>query len=58
MSVSHNTQVKQDSDEIDLGKLFGILIDNRWLIIAVTFMFAIVGIAYALMATPIYKADA
>ncbi|KLV10951.1 tyrosine-protein kinase [Photobacterium ganghwense] len=58
MSVPHNTQVKQDSAEIDLGKLFGILIDNRWMIIAVTFIFAVVGIAYALMATPIYKADA
>ncbi|MGF1726751.1 polysaccharide biosynthesis tyrosine autokinase [Photobacterium nomapromontoriensis] len=58
MSVSQNTQVRQDSDEIDLGKLFGILIDSRWNIIAITFVFAIIGIAYALLATPIYKADA
>ncbi|PSU29837.1 polysaccharide biosynthesis tyrosine autokinase [Photobacterium lutimaris] len=58
MSVPHNTQVKQDLDEIELGKLFGILIDNRWMIIAVTFTFALVGITYALLATPIYKADA
>ncbi|MEJ2767033.1 polysaccharide biosynthesis tyrosine autokinase [Photobacterium sp. MCCC 1A19761] len=58
MSVTQNTQVKQDSDEIDLGKLFGILLDSRWSIIAITFVFAIVGIAYALLATPIYKADA
>ncbi|MEC6882318.1 polysaccharide biosynthesis tyrosine autokinase [Photobacterium piscicola] len=46
------------SDEIDLGKLFGILIDSRWLIIITTFIFALIGISYALLATPIYKADA
>jgi tyrosine-protein kinase Etk/Wzc len=47
-----------DADEIDLGKLFGVLVDNRWRIIAVTFIFAAFGIAYAMLATPIYKADA
>ncbi|OLQ76106.1 tyrosine-protein kinase [Photobacterium proteolyticum] len=59
MSVTQNLQVKQaDSDEIDLGKLFGILLDNRWNIISITFIFAIFGVAYALLATPVYKADA
>ncbi|KLV03977.1 tyrosine protein kinase [Photobacterium aquae] len=58
MSVSQHTQIKQDSDEIDLGKFFGILLDARWSIIAITFLFAIGGIAYALLATPVYKADA
>ncbi|WP_440888967.1 polysaccharide biosynthesis tyrosine autokinase [Vibrio sp. WZ-1] len=45
-------------DEIDLGKLFGILIDAKWLIIGVTLVFATLGIAIALLSTPIYKADA
>ncbi|MCM0147580.1 polysaccharide biosynthesis tyrosine autokinase [Photobacterium galatheae] len=59
MTVSQQVSVKQsDSDEIDLGKLFGILLDSRWTIIAITFAFAVVGVAYALLATPIYKADA
>lgn len=59
MSVTQNVSVKQtDSDEIDLGKLFGVLLDNRWSIILVTFLFATFGVAYALLATPIYKADA
>lgn len=59
MSVTQNVQVKQsDSDEIDLGKLFGILLDSRWYIIAITFISAIIGVAYALLATPVYKADA
>ncbi|WP_087020383.1 polysaccharide biosynthesis tyrosine autokinase [Thaumasiovibrio subtropicus] len=48
----------QESDEIDLGKLFGILLDSKWKIVACTFIFAVLGIVYALMATPIYKADA
>ena len=59
MSVTQNMQVKQiDSDMIDLGKIFGILLDNRWNIIGLTFVFALIGISYAMLATPVYKADA
>ncbi|MBY3790474.1 polysaccharide biosynthesis tyrosine autokinase [Photobacterium carnosum] len=60
MSIVQNTQPNTSSgnDEIDLGKLFGILIDSRWLIIITTVIFALIGIGYALLATPIYKADA
>lgn len=47
-----------NSDEIDLGKLLGILLDAKWLIILTTFVFAVCGIAFALLSTPIYKADA
>ncbi|MEQ9881865.1 tyrosine-protein kinase Wzc [Pectobacterium brasiliense] len=47
-----------NSDEIDLGRLFGTLLDNRWLIIGVTAVFTIIGILYATFATPFYKADA
>ncbi|WP_299685958.1 polysaccharide biosynthesis tyrosine autokinase [uncultured Vibrio sp.] len=47
-----------NSDEIDLGKLLGILLDAKWLIIFTTFAFAVLGIAFALLSTPIYKADA
>lgn len=56
-SVSQTTQ-RNDVDEIDIGKLFGILVDNIWKIAIVTAVFALFGIAYALLATPIYKADA
>lgn len=45
-------------DEIDLGKLFGILIDAKWFIIGITLLFATIGIAVALLSTPVYKADA
>ncbi|MDK9755007.1 polysaccharide biosynthesis tyrosine autokinase [Vibrio sp. D173a] len=45
-------------DEIDLGKLFGILIDAKWFIVGITLLFATIGIAVTLLSTPIYKADA
>ena len=47
-----------NSDEIDLGKLLGILLDAKWLVMLTTFAFAVFGIAFALLSTPIYKADA
>ncbi|KFA99325.1 polysaccharide biosynthesis tyrosine autokinase [Vibrio sp. ER1A] len=46
------------SDEIDLSRLFGMLLDAKWVIVGITFLFAALGVVYALMATPIYKADA
>ncbi|WP_258397590.1 Wzz/FepE/Etk N-terminal domain-containing protein, partial [Lonsdalea populi] len=46
------------SDDVDLGRLLGTMLDNRWLIISVTTIFTVLGILYVLMATPIYRADA
>ncbi len=45
-------------DEIDLGRLFGLLLDHKWLIIAITLLFAAGGAVYALLATPVYQGDA
>ncbi|CAH0527276.1 polysaccharide biosynthesis tyrosine autokinase [Vibrio hippocampi] len=56
--TSPQSSNSNSADEIDLGKLFGILLDAKWLIVFVTFLFACLGVAYALMSTPIYKADA
>jgi len=50
--------MKKDSDEIDLGRLVGELIDHRKLIISVTALFTLLSLVYALFATPIYQADA
>ncbi len=61
MSINQNqmnTTTANDSGEIDLGKLLGVLLDNRWKIVVITFLFTVFGIAYAMLATPIYKADA
>lgn len=46
------------SDVVDLGKLFGILLDAKWTILFTTFLFAVGGVAVALLSTPVYKADA
>ncbi|WP_233964996.1 tyrosine-protein kinase Wzc [Pectobacterium versatile] len=59
--MTEKTSVKVSethSDEIDLGRLLGTLLDNRWLIIGVTAVFTVLGILYAMLATPVYKADA
>src|SRR5690606_3316778 len=47
----------KSSDEIDLLALLGALLDNKAIIIACTAFFAVVGIAYALLSTPVYVAN-
>ncbi|KAA1194922.1 polysaccharide biosynthesis tyrosine autokinase [Photorhabdus heterorhabditis] len=47
-----------DSDEIDLGRLLSALFDYRWIIGGVTLLFTVIGLCYALIATPVYKANA
>ncbi|WP_241569959.1 polysaccharide biosynthesis tyrosine autokinase [Rosenbergiella collisarenosi] len=57
-SVIQHKPTNPDSDEIDLGRLIGELLDHKKLIIAVTGLFTFLAIFYALFATPIYQADA
>ncbi len=47
-----------DSDQIDLGRLFGELLDYRKLIFTITGIFIILSVVYATFATPVYEADA
>lgn len=56
--VISKTPASPDSDEIDLGRLFGEIIDHRKLIITITSLFTVLAIIYVLFATPIYQADA
>ncbi|MGS4265500.1 tyrosine-protein kinase Wzc [Serratia marcescens] len=53
-----NTPAKQSSDEIDIGRFIGELIDHRWLVIGVTAACLTFSILYAIFSTPIYNADA
>ncbi|MDO9521669.1 MAG: polysaccharide biosynthesis tyrosine autokinase [Pseudohongiella sp.] len=46
------------SEEIDLGYLLAICIDNKWLIFFITLFVTLAGCAYVWLATPIYRADA
>ncbi|WP_426702073.1 polysaccharide biosynthesis tyrosine autokinase [Rhodanobacter sp. Col0626] len=57
MAATQTPSQREDS-EIDLGELLGTLIDHKWLIIIVTSMFLVISVAYALLATPIYQANA
>lgn len=47
-----------ETDEIDLGRLFGELIDYRKLIVSLTAGFTALAVLYTLLATPIYQANA
>ncbi|EHR7163619.1 polysaccharide biosynthesis tyrosine autokinase [Vibrio parahaemolyticus] len=58
MTTQTIKQSRQVDDEIDLGKLFGIILDAKWLILCTVALFSIVGVGVAILSTPIYKADA
>ncbi|MCS3601251.1 tyrosine-protein kinase Etk/Wzc [Buttiauxella sp. BIGb0471] len=48
----------EGNDEIDIGRLFGTVLEARWWVLGITAVFAILATVYAMFATPIYKADA
>ena len=48
----------KDGDEIDLRQLAGIFIDNKWLIGGATAVCCALGIAVAVLSTPVYQAQA
>ncbi|WP_252109651.1 MULTISPECIES: polysaccharide biosynthesis tyrosine autokinase [unclassified Halomonas] len=56
--VTAQRPVGNDSDEIDLGRLFGLLLDKKWWIVGITGIFAAIGVLVALSATPVYQGDA
>lgn len=51
------TQPWADNDEIDLAEYIGLLWAGKWIVIAATLLVGAVGVTYAVLATPIYKAD-
>lgn len=57
-SSSRQNNAAVENDEIDLGRLLGYLIDGRWWIVTITALFMVLGVAYALLATPVFKANA
>ncbi|UWU58705.1 polysaccharide biosynthesis tyrosine autokinase [Stenotrophomonas maltophilia] len=58
MTTDTRSPVQDDSDEIDLRQLLGTLIDHKWWIAGITGAFLVAAAAYALLATPVYRADA
>ena len=53
-----NTQNVVANDEIDLRELFSVIWQGKWIIIAVTALFAVVSVFYALSLPNIYKSEA
>jgi tyrosine-protein kinase Etk/Wzc len=57
--IIHNQQADNSvSDEIDLSELFGTLLDRKVFIIIITALFALIGVAIAVLSDPIYNATA
>ncbi|SFR01485.1 tyrosine-protein kinase Etk/Wzc [Enterobacter sp. kpr-6] len=56
--IHHSSTPQTGSDEIDLGRLVGTVIEARWWVIGITAVFAVAAVIYTLFATPIYSADA
>lgn len=46
-----------DGEEIDLQEMFGVLVENRWLVLAITLFALFIGAYKAYTATPIYQAS-
>ncbi|MGJ3704263.1 polysaccharide biosynthesis tyrosine autokinase [Variovorax sp. AFSI2.2] len=46
-----------DDDDINLSEWIDILIDRKWLVAAVTAFALVLGVAYALISTPIYQSN-
>ncbi|MDA7415481.1 polysaccharide biosynthesis tyrosine autokinase [Xenophilus arseniciresistens] len=51
------TPIEADDDEINLIEYLDILIDQKWLIAGITAVALAAGVAYALLATPIYQTN-
>ncbi len=51
------THIIEEDDTIDLAKYLGFVLNNRWLIAGVALAVTLLGVAYVLVATPIYKAN-
>ncbi|NYT60531.1 polysaccharide biosynthesis tyrosine autokinase [Alcaligenaceae bacterium] len=58
MTVADKALRDNDEQEISLAELFNVLLQNVWLIVITFAVVLALGLAYAILATPVYKADA
>lgn len=58
LNVTQGVKPDHGSDEIDLMRLVALLWDRKWWISGITSLGMLLGVAYALLATPVYQADA
>lgn len=57
-NVKPSSTPSAGSDEIDIGRLIGTVVEARWWVLGITAVFAVAAVIYTLFATPIYSADA
>jgi tyrosine-protein kinase Etk/Wzc len=50
-------QPPQEDDEINLLEYWDIIVDSRWLVAAIMALALIIGLAYALLAKPVYESN-
>lgn len=50
-----SVMVAEQDEKLEWERLIGPLWDNRWRIAAVTGLAGVLGVAYALLATPVYQ---
>lgn len=64
VGIFHEIKIEEPSANggeairFELAHLLGQLLDHRWMIVAVSVLFTLMGTLYSLFATPIYSADA
>lgn len=51
-------QQQAAGDDIDLRKVIATVWDGRWIVVGTTFLCSVLAVAYALLQTPIYRAEA
>lgn len=51
-------RLEDGDDEVSLGEYLDVLARGRWIIAACTALVLLAGVAYALLATPVHRADA
>ena len=56
--VKYENMVKYQDSDVDINKLWGVVWGNKWKIIAITFIFSIASVLYALSLPDIYKSEA
>lgn len=57
--TNHSPDARPEkNDDIDFIRLLGSLLDDRWLILAITSCFFVLALCYVLVAPPVYRADA
>lgn len=57
--TNHSPDARPEkNDDIDFIRLLGSLLDDRWLILAITSCFFLLALCYVLVAQPVYRSDA